>query len=75
MIFSYTWPNLCLVAVLLVAACAVSAPSWKTHPARRTALAVALMQTACIAYAAWGLHHRAQLLMRDYRDYHFEDYG
>ena len=39
------------------------------------ALAVVLMQIGCIAYAVWGLRHRNQLLLRDYRDYHFEDRG
>jgi hypothetical protein len=75
MIFEYTWANLCFVASTLIAACVVSIPGWRTHPAKRVALAVVLMQSACIAYAGWGLHHRNQLLLRDYRDYHFEDHG
>ena len=71
----YNWANICFIAGTLIAACATSIPGWRIRAAKRLALAVVLMQSACIAYAAWGLYHRNQLLLRDYRDYHYEDHG
>jgi hypothetical protein len=74
-IFGYSWSTVYFIAGTLVAACANLAPSWKNHPAKRLALVVTVMQSACIAYAVWGLYHKDRLLMRGPRDYHFENHG
>jgi len=73
--FQYSWPNLCAVAGAFIVTCALLFSRWNAEPNKRTALAVVLMQSICIAYAAWGLLHRNRLLMRYYRDWRFEDRG
>jgi hypothetical protein len=73
--FQYSWPNLWAVAGTLIVACALLIFRWNAEPFKRTALAVVLMQSICITYAAWGLLHRDRLLMRYYQDWRFEDRG
>lgn len=51
--FQYSWPNLWAVAGTLIVACALLIFRWNADPFKRTALAVVLMQSICITYAAW----------------------